>query len=452
MRPNDLRYGHAGISIGGGLARAGRLSAPGGLPMLAPFARDIAIRTVGLGRDAPPPPDLSTISAEMVGQHLRDILRRGKTGASWLDGLRGETTADGPALRDVNLEIERGSIVCLAGPSGSGKTTLLKILARRLPPTEGRAELYGRVSSLIAAGDNLSADMTGRENIERHYEVMRVRSIDVRPDIQRIIDFAELKRFVDIPVRRYSSGMKLRLSMALALEGDPDILLFDDVLGVGDIGFQQRCVEQLLAMKDDGCTMVVALSDEELMEQLATRIVTLLDGTVVGDEIPSQRLLGQREFDAADISWEVTSHRPENDVAAFREIGVERIDGSDGAELDIEVAYDLKIAPQRCRPAIQLQRGGMAVFRSPYPSFIEASEPRPLRVAVRLPVHLLGDGDYAVNITLTSLVEGSVRSLKNAGAVEITVRRSADLPERAGSLPLLTPRLDWEIEAMRQKE
>jgi lipopolysaccharide transport system ATP-binding protein len=176
-----------------------------------------------------------------------------------LDTRGGTISAASPyLLRDINFEIERGSLVCITGNSGSGKSTLLKLLAGRVPPTCGRIELHDRVASLLSIGENLRKEDTALENLEKEAQLQRMTGAEAKLYRRRAISFAGLREAEMLPIGRYSTGMRLRLSVAMALMSpNASIFLFDDIMEVGDIAFQKKFLEQMRTRRDEGCTFVM---------------------------------------------------------------------------------------------------------------------------------------------------------------------------------------------------
>ncbi len=350
----------------------------------------------------------------------------------------------GHVLRDVTLDIERGSAVCLVGASGSGKSVLLKILAGVLRPTVGRIEFRGRLSALVRMGGNLDDRQSALENIENH----RTLSPFPTPDsfAEEVIRFAELEGFERALIRTYSKGMTLRLSAALALAGDPAILLLDDVLGVGDIAFQQACIERLHALKEGGCTIVAALSDEALIEQLATRVITLSSGRVVDDGSPKHWLNGHHVGGTGSIEWDIAPDLPEDDVMALRTVALEEHRDEKNVRVVMSLVFEAKVGPLSCRPSVFLMRERAVVFRSLFPNSLEVSGPCRLVLTVELPTEMLASGDYRATIGVVTQHGGVTHSLK-ADAVSLRVRREASVPldsERSSSF--LATTVPWEIE------
>jgi ABC-type polysaccharide/polyol phosphate transport system ATPase subunit len=362
-----------------------------------------------------------------------------------LDSSRPTVTfaAGGHVLRDLDLDIEAGSVVCLAGASGSGKTVLLKLLARALPPTEGRIELFGPVSALIDVGDNLEPWRTGRENIDNHRRLLGIDRAAAEDYTRDVIAFAGIAGFEDIAVERYSTGMRMRLSMALAVEGNPPILVLDDVLGVGDISFQHSCVERLLALKAAGSTIVMASTDSAIVMRLASRVVTLSGGRIVSDGPP--QVAPHVHGAVSDISWEVADLLPENDAIAVRSITVSSISNSKGTFLDLAIELDAKLAGQRCRPLIDLAVEKVQVFRSIYPSYHKVSKRELLRCKVQFPTHNLSARRYRVDFHVVSMVGTQVYSLKATGIVWLEVKREG--PEARGQVqePVIAMPFPWEV-------
>src|SRR5262249_17526571 len=149
------------------------------------------------------------------------------------------------ALRDVSFEVKRGEVLGIVGENGSGKSTLLKILSGVTPPTEGRAELHGRVGSLLEVGTGFHPDLTGRENIFFNGSLLGISVVEIRARLARIIEFSGIGEFIDVPVKRYSSGMYVRLAYSVAALLDSDILILDEVLAVGDDAFRQKTQEHI---------------------------------------------------------------------------------------------------------------------------------------------------------------------------------------------------------------
>lgn len=192
------------------------------------------------------------------------------------------------ALDNVSLIINKGETVGLLGRNGSGKSTLLKLLTRILYPDQGNIVIKGKVSSLLELGAGFHPDFTGRENIFMNAAILGLTKRDIRSKLEQIIAFSELKEYIDNPVRNYSSGMYMRLAFSVAIMVEPDILLIDEVLAVGDAAFQQKCMDQLLGLKLKGTTIVFVSHDLGAMQKLCDRVVWINKGKIVSQGGPRQ--------------------------------------------------------------------------------------------------------------------------------------------------------------------
>lgn len=184
------------------------------------------------------------------------------------------------ALRDINLEVPAGEALGLIGHNGAGKSTLLKILTRITEPTEGRALLRGRVASLLEVGTGFHPELTGRENIFLNGAILGMTRAEIRQNFDAIVAFAEIEQFLDMPVKRYSSGMYVRLAFAVAAHLTPEILLVDEVLAVGDLDFQRRCLGRMDEVARSGRTVVFVSHNLDAIERLCSKALLLSRGRV----------------------------------------------------------------------------------------------------------------------------------------------------------------------------
>ncbi len=185
------------------------------------------------------------------------------------------------ALRNINLEIFKGDIVGILGRNGSGKSTLLKLLSRITAPTEGRVLLRGRVASLLEVGTGFHPELTGRENVYLNGSILGLRKQEIDERYEQIVAFAEIADFMQTPVKRYSSGMRVRLAFAVAAHLDPDILILDEVLAVGDAAFQEKCLEKIEATRKTGVTILFVSHNAPSVRKLCTKGLVLSEGKLV---------------------------------------------------------------------------------------------------------------------------------------------------------------------------
>lgn len=195
----------------------------------------------------------------------------------------GEGTRDLWALREVDLQVAEGETVGVIGRNGSGKTTLLRLLSGVSAPTEGRLRVTGSIAPLIGVGVGFHPEMTGRENVHVNGRLLGLSAAQVRERFDAIVDFSEIASFLDTPVKFYSSGMFLRLAFAVAVHVRPRVLLVDEVLAVGDLAFQLKCVERMREVQQEGTTVVVVTHNLQLLDRLAPRGVVLQRGRVAYD-------------------------------------------------------------------------------------------------------------------------------------------------------------------------
>ncbi|HVL80692.1 MAG TPA: ABC transporter ATP-binding protein [Actinomycetota bacterium] len=196
------------------------------------------------------------------------------------------------ALRDVSFEVEPGETVGLIGRNGSGKSTLLRCIAGILPPTRGEVLVGGPISSLIELGAGFHPELTGRENARVTGALFGIPRRKLEAKMEEIVAFAELEEVVDQPVRSYSSGMVVRLAFSLAVSADPEILLIDEVLAVGDQSFQRRCVDRISGMARSGVAVVFVSHQLDLVSSVCSRVLLLDDGSVVSDGSPLDVIAG----------------------------------------------------------------------------------------------------------------------------------------------------------------
>jgi lipopolysaccharide transport system ATP-binding protein len=282
------------------------------------MTEDVIIRAEGLGKKY-------VIGHEAERERyvaLRDVLAR-TTRSAWrktVDMARGraiisgDTTEDFWALKDVNFEIKSGEVVGIIGRNGAGKSTLLKILSRITEPTEGQVTIKGRVASLLEVGTGFHPELTGRENIYLNGAILGMTRAEIKRKFDEIVAFAEIDRFLDTPVKRYSSGMYVRLAFAVAAHLEPEILVIDEVLAVGDVKFQEKCLGKIKDVAIGGRTVVFVSHNMGAVIQLTNRAIVLAQGKIsfaggpseaVGQYVQDRQINSAVEFDVrnAKRNW-----------------------------------------------------------------------------------------------------------------------------------------------------
>lgn len=253
-------------------------------------------------------------------EHVGKTFRLGEIHRNWMaglaDGLRGRGGRRGPpvlrALDDVSFSVEEGEVFGLIGSNGAGKSTLLKVLAGITDPTSGRAVLRGRIASLLEVGTGFHPELTGRENVFLNGTILGLRQREIREEYDRIVDFAGLEKFMDTPVKRYSSGMQVRLAFAVAAHLRPEILLIDEVLAVGDIAFQRKCLGAMQDVASGGRTVLFVSHNMAAVSNLCQRVLMLRQGRVeaVGptDEVIQAYIHSTGDTHARDAQGFVALH------------------------------------------------------------------------------------------------------------------------------------------------
>jgi lipopolysaccharide transport system ATP-binding protein len=246
--------------------------------------------------------------------------------------------------------VARGEVVGLIGPNGAGKSTLLKILSRITEPTEGRVEIHGRVASLLEVGTGFHLELTGRENIYLSGALLGMPKTDIDRNLEDIIAFSGIERFIDTPVKHYSSGMYVRLAFAVAAHLESDVLIVDEVLAVGDAAFQRKCLAKMEDVHQRGRTILFVSHNMPAVTRLCQRAILISDGTVQKDgpvpEIASSYLLSGLSM-TAERTWADPATAPGNHIARLRSVRAKSEEGVTASTVDIrhsvgiEMTYDV---------------------------------------------------------------------------------------------------------------
>ena len=258
------------------------------------MADDIVIRADGLGKKYV----IGHAAERERYVALRDVMARGAR-AAWrktADVLRGraliggDTTEEFWALRDVSFEVKRGEVLGIIGRNGAGKSTLLKVLSRITEPSEGRVTIRGRVASLLEVGTGFHPELTGRENIYLNGAILGMTRAESRSKFDQIVEFAGVEKFLDTPVKRYSSGMYVRLAFAVAAHLEPEILVIDEVLAVGDAEFQRKCLGKMSEVAGGGRTVLFVSHNMSAVEAFCPRCLYFSSGKLMIDATTSEAI------------------------------------------------------------------------------------------------------------------------------------------------------------------
>ncbi len=318
------------------------------------------------------------------------------------------------ALRDVSFEVPEGQVLGIIGRNGAGKSTLLKILSRITAPTTGRAEIRGRVGSLLEVGTGFNQERTGRENIYLNGAILGMKRREIESRFDDIVEFSGVEKFIDTPVKRYSSGMYVRLAFAVAAHLEPEILFVDEVLSVGDAEFQRRCLGRMEELANTGRTVVFVSHALPSVAHLCDRAIWIDSGRLVGDgEAPQMnaKYLHQTRTSGTERVWPAES-APGNDLARIREIRVLPHEGMPPGVVDvrrplgIEIGFDVLRDGKPVFPKLKLiDREGVIAFNA-----MDTDErwqrptPPGAHVATAwIPGNLLNEGEASVEVAICSL-------------------------------------------------
>jgi len=219
-----------------------------------------------------------TALRDVIARHVHNLVRKTKDMASGRQIVQGDEVEEFWALKDVSFEVKRGEVLGVIGRNGAGKSTLLKILSRITEPSEGRVTISGRVASLLEVGTGFHPELTGRENIFLNGAILGMTRQEIKRKFDEIVAFAEVEKFLDTPVKRYSSGMYVRLAFAVAAHLDPEILIIDEVLSVGDALFQRKCLDKMKSVTQEGRTVLFVSHDLMTISSLCETGVLLSGG------------------------------------------------------------------------------------------------------------------------------------------------------------------------------
>ncbi len=304
------------------------------------------------------------------------------------------------ALKDVSFEVQQGEVVGIIGHNGAGKSTLLKVLSRITEPTSGRVELRGRVGSLLEVGTGFHPELTGRENVYLNGAVLGMKRGEIKRKFDEIVAFAEIEKFLDTPVKHYSSGMYTRLAFAVAAHLEPEILIVDEILAVGDAAFQKKCLGKMQDVNRQGRTVLFVSHDMSSVKTLCTRGI-LLDGGRIALQGSASWVTEQ--YLTQSIGPQ-TSHIafPEDPDLRMQFLHAELAEGVDdqGQEVvQLNCRYVVRVELENILLAVEVRNAAnMSVFYS-NDQLLEDSRKRQVgthTVALTIPKHLLAPGDYHV--------------------------------------------------------
>jgi lipopolysaccharide transport system ATP-binding protein len=318
------------------------------------------------------------------------------------------------ALQDVSFEVPEGQVLGVIGRNGAGKSTLLKILTRIVTPTAGRAEIRGRVGSLLEVGTGFNQELTGRENVYLNGAILGMKRREIEQRFDDIVEFSGVEKFIDTPVKRYSSGMYVRLAFAVAAHLEPEILLVDEVLSVGDAEFQRRCLGRMEQLGNSGRTVLFVSHALPAVAQLCDRAIWIDGGRVVGDGKPAEVIanyLQQTHSADTEREWSEES-APGNDLARILSIRALPHEGLPPGVVDVRRPIGIEIGFKVLRPGKPLfpkikvldQEGAVAFnAMDTDESWLEQTPPGEYLSTAWIPGNLLNEGSAIVEVAICSI-------------------------------------------------
>jgi lipopolysaccharide transport system ATP-binding protein len=336
------------------------------------------------------------------------------------------------ALRNVSFDVQPGDVVGIVGRNGAGKSTLLKILSRIIDPTEGKATVRGRMGSLLEVGTGFHPELTGRENIYLNGSILGMGHREIARKFDEIVAFSEIERFLDTPVKRYSSGMYVRLAFAVAAYLEPEILIIDEVLAVGDAAFQRRCIGKMNAEAKKGRTILFVSHSMQAVSHLCRHAILLEDGAVsrYGPvDTVIQAYMGQA-LSADDGRFELSSH-PARDKASIPIIhslelsngnGTKTSTFTSGSQLCIDIGLHTAQTIKEPRLAIAMEDGlgrRLTTLADYFTTPVLAQLRGSAKVRCTIPRLNLGTGRYLLSVSIATKKEGLIDSLDNVAWIDV---------------------------------
>jgi lipopolysaccharide transport system ATP-binding protein len=408
---------------------------------------------------------MDVISAEKLSKRYVLGSRQPYSFREMLTGMfdRGDEKRVLWALRDVSFSVGEGETLGLIGHNGAGKSTLLKIFSRITKPTSGTASIRGRVGSLLEVGTGFHSELSGRENIYLNGAILGMKRAEIDKKFDEIVAFSEIEAFLDTPVKHYSTGMYMRLAFSVAAHLDPEVLIVDEVLAVGDVGFQRKCLRKMRDVGESGRTVIFVSHDMQSITRLCRRVIWLKDGALRSDgeakHVVGEYLHEQSQTGAEKI-WEDADTSPGNAVVRLRSARVRRFDGSILSAIDIrqpvsiEIEYEVLQSDKVIVPSIQLNNEqGACIFVSHDWNSGWRNKGRDRGVyksAVTVPGNLLSEGTVFVTIGAATHQPHEIH-FNERDAVTFNVIDSPDgdaaRGDFAGPMPgAVRPILEWKTE------
>nr|WP_289510090.1 ABC transporter ATP-binding protein [Desulfovulcanus ferrireducens] len=378
--------------------------------------------------------------------------------------IKGDTQEEVWALKDVSFEIRQGEVVGIIGRNGAGKSTLLKVLSRITEPSAGRVTIKGRLASLLEVGTGFHPELTGRENIYLNGAILGMTRQDSKRKFDEIVAFAEVEKFLDTPVKRYSSGMYVRLAFAVAAHLEPEILLVDEVLAVGDAAFQKKCLGKMGDVAKEGRTVLFVSHNMGMITSLCPKAILLESGRLVTQGPASETVLNyynRGRFSPHAMDDTRDGRKVGDHLATLLEAWVEDMDGNPTSEVDIRYPFKIKMryalhekVPKPPYPNFHFfdARGEYAFVTSGNKFASSGTDVGTYVAECIVPGHLLNNGTYFIGLAVTFTHQGIHVSFYEKDALSVNVRDLIDetlddiRSGYSGPIPgPVRPKLEWRI-------
>ena len=358
------------------------------------------------------------------------------------------------ALKDINFKVEQGQVLGIIGRNGAGKSTLLKILSRVTAPTSGKIKVKGKIASLLEVGTGFHPELSGRENIYLNAAILGMSRQEVTSKFNEIVHFAEVEKFIDTPVKRYSSGMYVRLAFAVAAHLEPEILLVDEVLAVGDARFQKKCLSKMGDVSRAGRTVLFVSHNMTAVQSICQRALMLDDGRLVEEgpvPIVISRYLHDKQTGNQQGEWGDPRNSPGNDVVRIKQVRIiaDNVDGdlTMQSPLQIETVYWMMKNGVTIHITFHLINDlGVTVLTTGVPSAV--SEEGSYKSICSLPANLLNSGDYFLKLLIVedeNRVTYINESIFSFTVHDTSVRSGAWMGREPG---VVQPILPWHTEKL----
>lgn len=375
--------------------------------------------------------------------------------------VQGDEVEEFWALKNVSFEVNQGDRIGIIGRNGAGKSTLLKILSRITEPTKGRITIKGRVASLLEVGTGFHPELSGRENIFLNGAILGMTRKEIQNKFDEIIAFAEVEKFLDTPVKRYSSGMYVRLAFAVAAHLEPEILIVDEVLAVGDAQFQKKCLGKMEEVGKEGRTVLFVSHNTNAIEQLCNRVIMLENGGVTpsGDNVRDaiNKYLSP-DIDGKSAQWVNDNdffHHPAFSLLSFGVFNESGQIASKSVPNNEHIAVRICGSIEEVDSALQVgvalyDESNNLIFWSIHNDTIEAEWPRlkggKNTLSAEIPIHFLNEGNYRVELIIALYYRcWIVEPLKNSPSIFFSVKGGlSDSPYWTAKRPgIMAPKLKW---------